>query len=68
MSAAELMQDGAKTVSQAVAFTGIGRTEMYRLMSEGEVKYAQHGKRRLIPVVELRRILAEKLVGGAAAK
>lgn len=63
MSATELVQDGAKTVTQAVAFTGIGRTEMYRMMGEGEIAYLQHGKRRLIPVAELRRILAARLVG-----
>ena len=54
--------------SQAVSFTGIGRTEMYRMMGAGEIAFAQHGKRRLIPTVELRRILAERLVCGAATK
>ncbi len=69
MSTAELVSAGAKTISQAVEFTGIGRTEMYRLMNEGEVAYLKHGDRRLIPVTELRRILAERLVSvGPAAE
>jgi len=57
----KLVQDGAKTVASAVTFTGIGRTELYRLMGEGKLPYLMHGRRRLIPVNALRQLLAERL-------
>lgn len=58
----DLFREGAKTVAEAVAFSGIRRTELYRLMGSGEIRFSQHGRRRLIPVAELRRVLAAWLV------
>jgi len=57
----ELVKDGCKTVTQAVAFTAIGRSQLYEMMGRGELRYLMNGNRRLIPVVELRRILVERL-------
>lgn len=62
MSAEELVADGCKTVAAAVEFSGIGRSELYNLMAAGELKYLMNGSRRLIPVRELRRLLAERLM------
>lgn len=49
--------DGAMTVAQALVFSGIGRTRLYRLMADGELPYARVGTRRLIP----RRALVDLL-------
>lgn len=64
MSAEEMVKDGAKPINDACEFTGLGRTELYKLMGSGELAFVKHGKRRLIPTAELKRILADRIVGG----
>lgn len=66
MSAEEMVKDGAKPINDACEFTGIGRSELYKLMGAGELAFVKHGKRRLIPTAELRRILADRVVGAQA--
>jgi excisionase family DNA binding protein len=69
MSLAEkITLDGAVDLHGACAFTGLGRTKLYALMDTGELTFVKVGKRRLIPRCELRRLLADNLVGGAIAK
>ena len=61
------MRDGAMSVDEAVAFSGISRRELYRLMKAGRLPYVAYGmgrdrsgttgRRRLIP----RRMLVEFL-------
>jgi excisionase family DNA binding protein len=60
--------DGAVDLHGATAFTGLGRTKLYSLMDRGDLTFVKVGKRRLIPRSELRRLLADNLVGGALAK
>lgn len=52
---------------EAAFLLSIGKTEIYRLMSEGQIKSHQHGRRRLIRVDELRRF-AEALPEGKPLK
>lgn len=65
----ELLSDGCLTVAGAVQFSGIGRSMLYRLMAAGELRYLNHGARRLIPRRELVRVLRADLAatqeGGA---
>jgi excisionase family DNA binding protein len=58
----KLLAEGAIGVPDAEAFTGLGRTYLYSLMERGELRYVKAGKRRLIPRIELTRMLAERLV------
>ncbi len=58
---AELFADGAVTVAEAVRFSGIGRTQLYDLMTAGRLPFTKVGSRRLIP----RRGLVDLLAGGA---
>jgi excisionase family DNA binding protein len=60
--------DGAVDLPGASAFTGLGRTYLYMLMDSGRLTYIKVGKRRLIPRVELRRLLAESLVAARSGE
>jgi len=59
----ELLEDGCLPIDRAVEWSGIGRTRLYGYMGEGRLPYVMRGRRRLIPRVALRRLLAEGLVG-----
>jgi excisionase family DNA binding protein len=61
MGAAQLTDEGAVVVEEAVKFSGIGRTTLYGMIANGEIRTVKIGKRRLIPRAELRRVLAENL-------
>ena len=57
-----LLEDGALTISEAVAWSGVGRTRLYMEMAEGKLPFVQKGARRLIPRRALRNLLAADLV------
>lgn len=59
--AAELASAGGKRVDDAAAYIGVSRVKLYELMNTGEVRFLKIGKRRIIPVAELTRFLAERL-------
>lgn len=61
MGAAELAQDGAMTIDGAASFLGLGRTSIYAMLASGKLRSVRLSGRRLIPRVELRRVLAEVL-------
>jgi excisionase family DNA binding protein len=61
----QMVEEGAVTVAHACRFAGVGRTFLYGLMDAGRLRYVKLGKRRLIPRAELRRLLAEGVVGAA---
>jgi excisionase family DNA binding protein len=61
----QLLAQGTVSVPEAETFTGLGRTYLYSLMERGELRYVKAGKRRLIPRIELTRMLAERLVDRA---
>lgn len=52
----------AHQIPEACARVGIGRTMMYQLIKEGQIKPIKVGRRTLIPETEL-----QKLVAGQAA-
>jgi excisionase family DNA binding protein len=60
-----LLSEGTIGVAEAEAFTGLGRTFLYSLMESGQLRYVKAGKRRLIPRIELTRMLAERLIDPA---
>ena len=58
----EMMMDGAVTVTQAIAFTGLQRTTLYALMERGELPYLKVGRARRIPRRALTEMLARFVV------
>ena len=59
-----LVCKGAKSILDACRFTGLSRSGLYALMDSGRLHFCKVGKRRLIPVVELERLLSEGLASG----
>jgi excisionase family DNA binding protein len=45
------------TVSESVRFTGIKTTKLYEYLSSGQLRAIKSGRRTLIPVAELNRLL-----------
>lgn len=64
MSTVEMLQDGSFGIAEARSFSGLGRTALYGLMSQGRLPYVKCGARRLIPKRALIQVLAEGLKGG----
>ena len=64
-SAEAILEEGAVTVAEAVAWSGVGRTRLYGEMAAGNLPFVQKGTRRLIPRKALRKLLAESLVSGS---
>jgi excisionase family DNA binding protein len=61
--AARMVEEGAVGLAGARQFSGLSRSFLYALMDRGDLKYTKVGRRRLVPISELRRILREGLVG-----
>lgn len=59
---AELSFDGAISIKEAVQFTGISRTTLYKLMENGKLPYGCIGRRRLLHRNALRELLASNTV------
>jgi excisionase family DNA binding protein len=59
--------DGVLSVNEAVEFSKLGRTELYKLMTAGKLAFLKHGKRRLIPKRALVELLAGKVVNTTTA-
>jgi excisionase family DNA binding protein len=65
----DVLADGMMSVAEAMAFTRLGRTEIYKRMTDGSLPFARIGKRRLIPKRAVVELLRGGLVGrGNAAK
>lgn len=60
LSPEELLADGAMSRADAVAFSGIGMTELQILIASGELPSFTHGRKRLIPRRGVVRWLAQK--------
>jgi hypothetical protein len=45
------------SVQDAVAASGLSRSHLYKKMLRGELEYRSHGKRRLVVVQSLRKLL-----------
>lgn len=59
-----LVRDGAVSVSEAQAITGLGRTFLYGAMQRGELPYVKIGSARRIPRRALEQWLADHLMVG----
>ena len=57
-----LVEDGATDVPGAEAFTGLGRSTLYKLMETGKLPFIKIGKSRRIPRKALVDLLASGLV------
>ena len=53
-------------ISDAVAWSGIGRSRLYTAMAQGELPFVKVGERRLIPKRGLRNYLASRLEEGTS--
>lgn len=58
----ELAADGFLSVADAEAFSGLKKSKLYALMSNGELPYAKIGAARRIPKRALIEFLAQNLV------
>jgi excisionase family DNA binding protein len=54
----------AVSVEEAAEMLSLGRSSIFMLLKEGQLKSVKAGKRRLIPIVELEAFLA-RLAKGA---
>jgi excisionase family DNA binding protein len=59
------MSEGAISVSEAVAFSGIGRTRLYEFIRAGRLATVLLGRKRLVPKAALKALLREHLDGAA---
>ena len=64
-SAQDVVDEGAMTVDEAVKWSSLGRTRLYKAMDEGRLPFIKLGKRRLIPRKALRDLLARAVVEGS---
>ncbi len=58
-----LVQDGLMTINDAIAFTGLQRSTIYKLMGNGELPYVKIGACRRIPRRALVTLAARHLLG-----
>jgi phage antirepressor YoqD-like protein len=63
---AELVADGAMKITDAVKFTGIGRTKLFALLKEHGIVSWKEGNTRVVPRRELQRLLRERLEAAQA--
>ncbi len=56
-----LLAEGAMTVDEAIKWSGIGRSLLFKAMNGGKLPYIQSGTRRLIPRLALKRMMADSL-------
>lgn len=59
------MSEGAFSVAEAVAFSGIGRTRLYEFIRAGRLATVLLGRKRLVPKAALKALLREHLDGAA---
>ncbi|MDB5311150.1 MAG: hypothetical protein JWO38_5352 [Gemmataceae bacterium] len=57
-----IVADGNFSVKEAVKASGLSRPELYKMMTQRQLTFIQHGKRRLIPKRARMEFLAVRLV------
>ncbi len=62
-NAADLVQDGFASVTEAMRYLSISRTTLYALMDGSQLAYAKVGRSRRIPWRALHAFAAAALVG-----
>jgi excisionase family DNA binding protein len=63
-AAAELVEDGLVTVSEAAGFLSVARSTVYLLMDRGELPFIKLGESRRVPRRALIELAARELRGG----
>lgn len=53
------IERGALSVEEAAKYLSLGRTKMFELIRKGELQTIKIGRRRLVPLSALRRLLGE---------
>jgi excisionase family DNA binding protein len=66
--AAQIVRDGTVDIAEACERTGLGRTFLYSLMDKGVLRFCKLGRRRLIPLAELNRVLADAVQNGRSSE
>ena len=61
----EVLADGCLAIPEAVRFSGLSRSTLYKAMEAGELPFVKIGRRRLLPRQALVQWLAQGLRGGA---
>jgi excisionase family DNA binding protein len=59
--AKKVTDEGLARLNEAAEFLAVSRSQLYRLMRSGQLRYAKLGSRRLIPWLALRRLAADNL-------
>jgi hypothetical protein len=59
----ELASDGFMSVSAAVSFAGISKSELYRAMGDGRLAWTPWGRRRLVSRRSLTELLTARMSG-----
>jgi excisionase family DNA binding protein len=62
-SETDVVADGVMSVADAMKFTGLGKTEVYKRIADGSLPFVRPGKRRLMPRKALVELLRSGLVG-----
>ena len=57
------MDDGFAKVAEAADYLGVCRSQIYKLMDEGKLRWAKFGRSRRIPRQELREFGQRSIVG-----
>lgn len=60
-----LLEEGLFRMGEAVSFSGIKRSTLYKHMDDGALQYVKLGRARLIPKQALIEFVAQYLQGGA---
>ncbi len=66
LSRGELVSEGNLTVPEAARLIRLSRSQLYALMSKGELPFIKIGKRRLVPRRALLDLMERNLVGAPA--
>lgn len=57
-NSAERLEPLAYSIAEACRVSSLGRTGLYRLISDGKLQTRKIGKRTLIPAASLRKLIA----------
>ena len=60
----QLLADGLLRIEEAEAFSGLGRSTLYKYMDDGLLPYVKLGRSRRIPKQALIELMAQHMRGG----
>lgn len=62
--AQQLLAEGLLRIEEAEAFSGLGRSTLYKQMDAGLLAYVKIGRARRIPKQALIELMAHHMIGG----